>query len=534
MTGREQEAPRGLHDWFAASAREHGDLVALEAGGERLTYRELDALAAALAAEIRTLCGGRAPRRVGLTTAPHVLTYAAVLAVLRLGAAVVPLNTSFPPARLATIARTAGLELHLTDRAPVPEGPELPDLLLSEDLQDRLREGSNAARDPLSPAEVSPAEVSPAEVLPGDIAYVLFTSGSTGTPKGVPLAHRSMDAFLRYVIDRYALGPGCRMAQNSGLAFDASVLEMFGAWGSGATLVVPPRAELPKPARFVSREGITHWFSVPSVITMADLTGGLAPGSMPSLRWTLFGGEQLTVQQARAWRTAAPHSVIENVYGPTELTILSSQYRLPERTEDWPDTANGTLPIGEVYPHLDHQVVNEDGRPSDEGELWLRGVQRFAGYLDEKDNRGRFLDASGRPVATAGGYVPDDKHWYRTGDLVQVLEGGTLVHLGRLDQQVKIMGQRVEIGETEAVLREQDGIGQVAVVALRDEDGQTRLEAAYTGTARPAADLRQALSARLPRYMVPHRFTHRAELPLNHNGKLDRRVLAEQLAALRN
>ncbi|TGN76716.1 D-alanine--poly(phosphoribitol) ligase [Streptomyces bauhiniae] len=523
MTGREHGTPRELHDWFAVSAQEHADLVALEVGGERLTYRQLDELATALAAEILTAHGGRAPRRVGLTTAPGVLTYAAALAVLRLGAAVVPLNTAFPPARLATIARTAGLELHLTDRAPAPEGPEIPALLLSDDLLTRLRDGRTAP-DPLPPAEVAP----------GDIAYVLFTSGSTGTPKGVPIAHRSMDAFLRYVIDRYALGPGCRMAQNSGLAFDASVLEMFGAWGSGATLVVPPRAELPKPARFVGREGITHWFSVPSVITMADLTGGLTSGSMPSLRWTLFGGEQLTVQQARAWRRAAPHTVIENVYGPTELTILSSQYRLPDRTEDWPDTANGTLPIGEVYPHLDHQVVDEDGRTADVGELRLRGVQRFAGYLDEKDNRGRFLDASGRPVETDGPYVPDEKHWYRTGDLVQVLEGGTLVHLGRLDQQVKIMGQRVEIGEAEAVLREQDDIGQVAVVALRDEDGQTRLEAAYTGTARPAAELRQALSARLPRYMVPHRFTHRTELPLNHNGKLDRRVLADQLAAIRN
>ncbi|GAA2265646.1 D-alanine--poly(phosphoribitol) ligase [Streptomyces amakusaensis] len=523
MTGEGPGAPRALYDWFAASVREHGERVALETGGERLTYRELDALSAALAAEILAARGGRAPRRVGLTTASGPLTYAGCLAALRLGAAVVPLNHSFPAVRLAAIARAAGPELYLTDRAPEPEGPDVPVLLLSEDLLARLR-GGGAAKD--APPRVP--------TPPADIAYLLFTSGSTGTPKGVPVTHRGIDAFLRYVIDRYALGPGCRMAQNSGLAFDASVLELFGAWGSGATLVVPPRSELPKPARFVSREAITHWFSVPSVITMADLTGGLAPGSMPSLRWSLFGGEQLTVQQARAWRTAAPRSVVENVYGPTELTILSTQYRLPDRVEDWPRTVNGTLPIGPVYPHLDHQVVDEEGNPSDVGELRLRGVQRFGGYLDGSDNRGRFLDASGRPVETGEGYVPDEKHWYRTGDLVQVLEGGVLVHLGRLDQQVKIMGQRMEIGEIEAVLREQDDIGQVAVVALRGEDGQTRLEAVYTGTARPAARLRQVLLERLPRYMVPHRFTHRTEpLPMNHNGKLDRRVLAERLTEAR-
>ncbi|MFC6091734.1 amino acid adenylation domain-containing protein [Saccharothrix lopnurensis] len=520
MTGQESGAPRDLYDWFAASAREHGGLVALEVGGERLTYRELDGLAVALAGEILTACGGRAPRRVGLTTTPGTSTYAACLAVLRLGSAVVPLNSSFPAARLTHIARTSGLDLRLVDHAPAPEVPDVPVLRLSADLLARLRQGEAVGEAP--PRAEAPA---------GDAAYVLFTSGSTGTPKGVPVAHRSIDAFLRYVVDRYALGPGCRMAQNSGLAFDASVLEMFGAWGSGATLVVPRRGELPKPARFVAREGITHWFSVPSVITMADLTGGLGPGSMPSLRWSLFGGEQLTVQQAGAWRTAAPQSVVENVYGPTELTILSTQYRLPERVEDWPRTANGTLPIGRVYPHLDHRVVDDQGRPSDLGELLLRGVQRFAGYLDEDDNRGRFLDASGRPVKTTGRYAPDEEHWYRTGDLVRVLDDGLLVHLGRLDQQVKIMGQRVEIGEVEAVLREQGGIGQVAVVALRDGNGQTRLEAVYTGITRPAAQLRKALSERLPRYMVPLRFTHRAELPMNSNGKLDRLVLAQQLAA---
>ncbi|AYG79103.1 Surfactin synthase subunit 2 [Streptomyces hundungensis] len=520
MTAEGADSPRDLYTWFADSVRDHGDRVALETDADCLTYRELAALADALAAEILTACGGSVPRRVGLTTTPGLLTYAGYLAVLRLGATVVPLNAAFPAARIASITRAAGLDLYLADRLPEPEGPDVTVLCLSEDLLARLREGVAADLPPR------------AAVLPEDFAYLLFTSGSTGAPKGVPVTHRNIDAFLRYVIERYELGPGCRMAQNIGLAFDPSVFELFGAWGSGAALVVPPRRELAKPAAFVGREEITHWFSVPSVITMAHLTGNLAPDSMPSLRWSLFGGEQLTVQQATAWRAAAPQSTLENLYGPTEVTIVCTQYRLPERVEEWPRTANGTLPIGPVYPHLDHRVVDAEGRPADEGELCVRGVQRFAGYLDENDNRGRFLDDAGRPAEPAAGrHVPGEKDWYRTGDLVQVLDGGVLVHLGRIDQQVKIMGQRVEIGETEAVLREQDGIGQAAVVAVRGEDGRMRLEAAYTGPPRSAARLREALSERLPRYMVPQKFTHLAELPMNHNGKLDRRVLTEQLTA---
>ncbi|MBX7550177.1 AMP-binding protein [Streptomyces sp. tea 10] len=493
--------PLGLHEWFARSAREHPGRPALKVGAETFTYRELDALAGTLAAGILALHGGTAPARVGLTTTPQPLTYAGYLAALRLGAAVVPLNSAFPPARSAAIAHAAAL-----------------DLTLSDDLLTRLRTAP-------PPHDAPP----PAPVTPEDTAYLLFTSGSTGVPKGVPVTHRSIDAFLRYVIERYELGPGCRMAQNIGLAFDPSVFELFAAWGSGATLVVPPRQELAKPARFVSREGITHWFSVPSVITMAHLTGGLAPGSMPTLRWSLFGGEQLTTQQARAWRAAAPQSVLENLYGPTEVTIVCTQYRLPEHIADWPVTANGTLPIGPVYPHLDCLVLDEAGNPAETGELCVRGVQRFNGYLDPADNNGRFLTPTGHPTDPSGHHIPGDKDWYRTGDLVQTLDGGTLVHLGRIDQQVKIMGQRVEIGETEAVLRDQEGIEQAAVVALHGPDGQTRLEAAYTGTPVPPAQLRQALSTRLPRYMVPHRFTHRTTLPLNINGKLDRRALTTEL-----
>ncbi|WP_369263197.1 amino acid adenylation domain-containing protein [Streptomyces sp. R35] len=530
--------PRTLYEWFATTAEAYPDLTALEVDGERLAYRELRELAEALAGEILTACGGRAPRRVGLATRPGVGTYAGYLAVLRLGAAVVPLNSAFPAARMATIAENAALDLFLTGRG-APEGWSVtPVLHMTEERLTALRadrdRGRDRDRDPVLTGVPDAAAAVPDD---DGLAYLLFTSGSTGTPKGVPVSHRNISAFLRYVIDRYELGPGCRMAQNIGLAFDPSVFELFGAWGSAATLVVPPAHELAKPARFVAREEITHWFSVPSVITMADRTGGLAADSMPSMRWSLFGGEQLTAQQAAAWKRAASRSVVENLYGPTEVTIVTTQYRLPDRVEDWPRTANGTVPIGAVFPHLESLVLDETGKPAgegEEGELYVRGVQRFAGYLDEADNEGRFLDASGVAGTPPAGGVPGEKDWYRTGDLVRVLADGVLVHQGRADQQVKIMGQRIETGEVEAALRAQDGIVEAAVLALPGPDGQLRLEAACTGRPRTAAELRQALTATLPRYMLPQKFSHLDGLPLNVNGKLDRRALAQILAAARD
>ncbi|MGW4210848.1 AMP-binding protein [Lentzea sp. NPDC004789] len=441
-------------EMFEAAARRHPAEIALEAGGVTLTYDELRRAAEELAV---ALSGAH---RVGLEANRDARTCIGYLAALRAGAAVVPLNPAFPQARNDRICRLAGVEVII--------GRE-------------LRPGPGGA--PHEP----------------ETAYILFTSGTTGTPKGVPITHANLAAFLEHNLDRYEPGPGCRFSQTFDLTFDPSVFDMFMAWTSGATLVVPSRAELGDPVGFVTGREITHWFSVPSVVSLARRMRRLPAGAMPGLRLSLFAGEQLTVQQARAWHRAAPGSVIENLYGPTELTITCTGYRLPAREEDWPDTANQTVPIGIVYPHLEHQVVD--------GELCVRGPQRFRGYLDAADNDGRFLPS--------GEVTP--QHWYRTGDRVQLEPGWGFVHLGRLDHQVKIHGYRVELGEIEAALRDHPAVQDA--VAYLDEDN---LRVAYTGTRTTPATFTELLGARLPRYMVPDTYAWLSELPLNPNGKIDR------------
>jgi amino acid adenylation domain-containing protein len=462
-----------MYEWFAASAGRHPNATALEVEDQRLTYAELEDMSGRIAATLGSA------RKVGLPAVRSVHAYAGYLAVQRIGGTAVPLNPAFPAARNETIAKAAGLDAVLTeDRAPR--------------------------------AETAPVRTPDEE----DVCYILFTSGSTGTPKGVPIQHRNVDAYLRHVIPRYEIGVGDRLSQTFDLTFDLSVFDLFAAWGAGATLVVPHRNDLMAPARFVVERRITHWFSVPSVVSFAMRLRGLRPNCMPDLRWSLFCGEPLTEAHAAAWQAAAPGSVLENLYGPTELTLSCSQFRYTE-----PLGTGESVPIGELYPGLEAIVIDETGLPAQTGELCVRGPQRFSGYLDPSDNAGRFMRFAGGRAEVVDTAEPE--HWYRTGDRVRAGEHG-LVHLGRLDHQVKVRGYRVELGEVEAELRRQPGVRDAVVMAVPGRLGETKLAAACTGE--PGEAL-AALRSRLPEYMVPETLTVLDALPLNANGKIDRRAL---------
>lgn len=452
-----------LYQWFARSVRRYPDTIALEVGDRALTYRELDACSADVAAYLlRT--HGTPPRRVGLLASRSLIAFAGYLGVTRLGATVLPLNPAYPLARNRLMLEAAPCDVVLDDSVEVGTTGDVPDDLSALD----------------------------------DVAYLLFTSGSTGRPKGVPIKHRHVSPFIEHNIARFEVGPGARLSHTFDLTFDPSVFDLFVAWGSGATLVCPQRTELLDPLRYIADRRLTHWYSVPSVITTAERLGTLGR-RVTGLHHSAFIGEQLTLRQAARWHAAAP-SVITNTYGPTELTIACADYRLPADRADWPATSNDTVPIGSPYPFLAAAVQD--------GELCVRGPQRFDGYLNPLDDAGRF---------TADGH-------YRTGDRVQ-WEQGRLVHLGRTDHQVKISGYRVELGEIETVLGRHPDVADAVVIAST-VDGSVRLDAWYRGAEVPERELTRWLRGRLPLHMVPRRFRHMAQFPLNANGKTDRAALA--------
>jgi amino acid adenylation domain-containing protein len=504
-----------LDSWFRRTARRYPDRPALEVGQERLSYAQLDDLAERLSTAYVDAVGGN-PHVVGILCARSVAAYAGYLAALRAGATVVPLNPQFPAARNVAICKAARVDLIVVDDTGAPHADDV--LAATTAATVRLTGPSWW----LDTRPVAPAADRRHRARPDDVAYVLFTSGSTGRPKGVPIRHRQLAEYLAFCVQRYDVGPGSRLSQAFDLTFDPSVFDMFVTWYGGGTLVVPQPGELLKPARFIVERRISHWFSVPSVISLADRLHGLTPGSMPDLCWSLFAGEQLTLDQARVWAAAAPGSTIENLYGPTELTITCTGYRLPRHVGQWPRTSNGTVPIGRPYPHLEALVVPDgDGGANGEGELCLRGSQRFDGYVEPADNAGRFL-RSGPPAA-----VPDtqwEQDWYRTGDRVR-WQDGELVHLGRVDDQLKIGGYRVEPGEIECVLREHPSVHEAVVLGVQGSADRNELYAFYTGDGESERAVLAHAQRRLPAYLVPARLVHVPRFPTNANGKIDRRRL---------
>lgn len=502
------------YDWFLATARRHPYRLALDVAGLELTYAELRVLAERVSARMcQTL--GRVPRRVGLLTTRTPATYAAFLAAHRLGATTVALDPSIPAVRNVDITGEAGLDLTVVDDSAGDGVAEYCRRATVPVLDLRGDGGLNYS----SPVTEIPPRVRRTE---DDFAYITFTSGTTGRPKGVPTTVGNVSVFVEHTIRAHRFTRDSRVAQAFEQFADGSIMDMLCAWGVGASLHVPQRPEVFAPARFVNEKRLTHWGSMPAIISFARRLRGLQPGSMPTLRWACFGGEALTVENARAWAAAAPNCTVTNVYGPTEATIAMTGCALPTDPSLWPETSNGTVPIGVPYPHVDWVLLD--------GELCVRGSQRFPGYLDPSHNVGRFVSLDGGPARVYTGAEPlTPAHYYRTGDHCR-LEHGQLVHCGRLDGRVKIRSNLVEPSQVESTLREHPAVVELVVVPVKAADGELDLHAFYTGEQVPDTEF-VTLLRDVPWYCHPRGFHHRPFLPLNPMGKINRKALATDLTS---
>jgi amino acid adenylation domain-containing protein len=500
----------------AAAFERIADLVpgapAIDTGTGEITYAELRDLVHRVALRLARL--DLAPQsRIGLVGNRELASYVAYLAILRLGHVVVPIGPGNPLAFQLSVASHAGL-------AAAFAGPA------SAELSGALREVGAAIIDPAE-AMAGPVRQAPDPVDDEEnVAYILFTSGSTGQPKGVPIRNRNVSAYLSEAVPRHDLGPGARLSHTFALTFDPSVFDILGALTTGSCLVLPRKQEILSPVAYARSRRLTHWYSVPSLISYALRINALGEGTMPALRHSMFIGEPLPVTLADAWRRAAPGSALENVYGPTELTISCASWVLPAEPDSWPPTTNRTVPIGTVYPSLEWFLWDGAGNAADEeGELCVRGPLRFDGYLDPAHNTGRFVRTSGgRAELLEEPQCPTPGDWYRTGDRLRIADtvtGPALVHLGRIDRQVKVSGYRIELGDVEGALRASPHVIEAAVLAIPGHNGEgPRLHAFLQG--RPdGAEVARHLSKVVPPYMIPDRFTWLSELPVNRSGKVD-------------
>ncbi|RKS08429.1 amino acid adenylation domain-containing protein [Nocardiopsis sp. Huas11] len=482
--------PATLDAAFAEQAARTPDAVALESHGRELTYRELDAWSDRLARSIRA--HGVGPEDlVGVCVNRSNARIAAVLGVLKAGAAYVPVEPEHPTERNHSLLANAGVCAVVADAE---------------------HHGRFDGVGPVIGPEDEPGDrafPAPRPARPDNAAYVLFTSGSTGAPKGVAVSHANVSQFIATVREMFSLDEADVIPQFAALTFDVSVFEIFGTLLSGGRLVMCGEQDRRDPHRLtdlLARSGATVVDLPPAVMAL------LEPEELPRLRVAFVGGEAFPGGLASRW--AATGCAFYNGYGTTENTVTTIAKRV---VGAW----HASPPIGRAMANHRAYVLDSRMRPVPvgmPGELYVGGSGTARGYL-------------GRPGLTAERFLPDPfapgpgERVYRTGDLARWRSDGDLEYLGRLDRQVQISGQRVELGEIESVLAGLPGVRQ-AVVEPDDSSHTTRLTAYLSGdTADDGQEARRRLAELLPGYMVPHAFMWLDRVPLTPSGKVDRSAL---------
>ena len=503
-TEREFDTEATIHGLFARQAAATPDAPALLGSTGVLSYAEVDARSNQLAHTLRER--GVGPDVVVALLAersPELVV--AILAVLKAGGAYLPVDPSYPAARIDYLLRDsrAGLVLAQARFRGLASSAGQPPVLELDDPA--------SYRDDTGPVEPQGDA--------GDLAYLIYTSGSTGAPKGVLIEHRSVVNRLSWMQNAYPIGPGDVLLQKTSISFDVSVWELFWWSFTGAALALPEPGVEKDPAQLaavIEQHRVTTAHFVPSMLTMfliwAERAG--ASARLASLRRVFASGEVLTPGQAGQFSQLLDGAELVNLYGPTEATVDVSH----QPTRGLRGLAR--LPIGKPIDNIRLYVLDSDGKQAPvgmPGELHIAGVGLARGYLDRLElTAERFVE----------GAEVGEQRLYRTGDLARWLPDGRLDYLGRVDLQVKVRGFRVELGGIEERLRAHPAVADAAVVAV--EDGwQTSLRA-FVVLREPAPEsvLKQHLRQTLPEHEVPGRILALAELPLTPNGKLDRGWLA--------
>lgn len=503
--GRDECLPHSVE----MQAARQPEAVAVSYGAKQITYRELNTRANQLAHYLRRR-GVGPDVRVGVLLDRSVEMIVALLGIIKAGGAYVPLDGSFPEQRLRFMLEDAEVALLLTQQGQ-------PKIDVSEVVYLDEPWGQFGSESRENPEILTSAE---------NLAYVMYTSGSTGQPKGVCVTHRAINRLLRNT-NYVQLNESDRIAQVSNAAFDAATFEIWGALIHGARLVGLAKETVLSPPEFKRAVAEQHISTMFLTTALFNQIAQSLPETFAPLRYLLFGGEACDPQSVRRVLELGKPEHLLHVYGPTESTTFTTYY-------DVSDVQAGarTIPIGRALSNTEVWVLDRNMQVTPvgvTGELYIGGDGLARDYLR-------------RPELTAEKFVPHPfsaepgARLYRTGDLVRCLSDGNIEFLKRMDQQVKIRGFRIELGEIEAALHDHPSVRESIVIVHEQSSGDKHLVAYLVIDPGIAAqqfipELRDWLRARLPDYMTPSDFVVLDELPLNANGKIDRRALPAPAAA---
>lgn len=503
--------PRGVsvYDLFCKQVRADPQAIALDgpADGE-ITYQQLHARALRIASALQSHGIGTSQGQVVATCLePSTDTVATFLAVMSLGASYCPLDPTFPATRLEFIVQDSAPALVITERRLLDKVPPTDvGKLLVEDV---LSGATGAIASPLP------------QVSPDSSACLLYTSGSTGKPKGALVPHRGIVRLIFGMPD-VDFGPDLRVIVHSPLGFDVSTFEIFGPLLHGGTAVLFPSVGVPTLAELrdvIRKYRVNCLFFGPAPMNMIV---DEQPDVLEGLEMMIVGGEAMSAKHTRKCQKLHPKLKLINGYGPTEATTFASTYAVPT---GFPEDA-ASVPIGKPLGETTYYLVDEEGREitgEGPGELLIGGDGVALGYLNRPEMTAeKFIANRFRPGST------EDPLLYRTGDLCRRLPDGNYDYIGRMDSLVKISGLRIELGEIEAAIAEVRGVSQAAAV-VRQEGGSPRIAAYFTALPGQAAvassEVRDALAARLPKFMVPTWIVPLDHMPVTPSGKVDRRSL---------
>ncbi|MEF8703840.1 MAG: amino acid adenylation domain-containing protein [Candidatus Accumulibacter sp. UW26] len=506
-------------EYIAASHAERPALI--PHAGRSISYADLNRRSNQLAHWLKVL-GLRRRDVLALFNTKSSESLALMLAALKIGAPYVNLDDQNPAQRLGRILATCRPHLAVSDHS-LPD--DMVRCCLANDIPLAMVPAAcNLAQLPAEP----PADLN--QTTGSDPAYLMFTSGSTGTPKGVVISHASVLNFIQWARAEFAISADDVLTGVNPMYFDNSVFDFYASLFNGAALAPLSReivASAPDLVRRVGELGCTVWFSVPSLLIYLMTMRQLDPATWPALRCLVFGGEGYPVRELnRLFNLFHPRARLVNVYGPTECTCICSAYTLAPA--DFGEL-QGLAPLGRLAANFDYLVLTEQLTPAainEVGELCLLGPQLAMGYYHD-------------PERTAGSFLANplcisfSERMYRTGDLVRQDEQGLLWFVGRSDNQIKHLGYRIELEEIEAALQTLAGVTQAVALYQRLRDQHGRI-VAFVSSSRPVepSRIREDLRERLPAYMIPGHVECLAELPMNANGKVDRKALAHRLASL--